>query len=485
MKRTQVLGIVTSLVGTCLGAATLGLALASAPEAAPPLALAASGQYFAVEPTDSIPERMNQSVYSLDAAGDPTAAVADWQRSGPVTAQTIFPPDNRIAVVDTTQPGWRAIVFLLMYDGDVMVSSCSGSMISYNVVLTAAHCIYSRTEHSYHTKVLVVPGAYPPYKSPFGAAFAYRMSVPKGWANITDDREAHAYDIGLLHLEGQPFGNQIAPYLRLAAPSDSYFKSSTGLATAGYPGDKPEGSMWHNESTSVDDYYVSHDTIYTRLDEYFGQSGAPIYTFTTPPSAAYVISVVSYGNDYFNASIRFTTTWLDALKGWCSEQGCSFETGTIVESYEISAYAFCTTSITCANGPEPLVAGQMARVGFKISPNPTAEVRAEAYWNGTKYNVFTWVPPSPPGGGTFYVFDPALGFPAGHGTIELRIWVGSAFVGTISAAVVAPPATLTPTTTPTATVSPTPTKTFAPTATPPTKASERPFRGVIMQIARD
>ena len=190
-----------------------------------------------------------------------------------------------------------------------------------------------------------------------------------------------------------------------------------------------------------------------------------------------LLDIVSYGNDSFNGSIRFTTAWLNALKGWCSEEGCSFQTGTIPDAYAFSNYAFCKASLTCASGSEPLVAGQMARVGFGISPNPTSQVRAEAYWNGTKYNEFTWAAPPPPGGGTFYVSDPALGFPAGPGSIELRIWVGAAYVGSIKAAVAAaPPApTLTPTSRPTATA----------TATPTQAAPGRPFRGVIMQVARD
>ena len=430
---------------------------------------------------DGVPPLAERSVYDLDATGDPAAALAEWQAAEPATAQTVFPPDGRTLVTDTTLPGWRAIVYLRMYDGDQWVGACSGSMLSFNVVLTAAHCLFPRAAHDYHTKVLVVPGAYPPYKTPFGAAFAYRFSVPKGWANITDDGEAHAYDVGLIHLDGQPFGSQLAPYLRLAAPPDSYFKSSTGLASVGYPGDRPEGSMWETHSTSPDDYYISPDTVYGRLDVYFGQSGSPIYTFTSPPSEAYVISVVSYGNDLFNGSIRFTTAWLNALKGWFSEEGCSFQTGTIPDAYFVSNYAFCKASLTCASGSEPLVAGQMARVGFGISPNPTSQVRAEAYWNGTKYNEFTWAAPPPPGGGTFYVSDPALGVPAGPGSIELRIWVGAAYVGSINAAVAAAPAAPTLTPTPTPTSPPAATATATPTKTAP----GRPFRGVIMQVARD
>ena len=86
-----------------------------------------------------------QVVYDLDAWGDPQVALSEWGAGSGASAATVFPPDGRTAVPDTTQPGWRAIVYLRMYDGDAFVGSCSGSMLSDNVVLTAAHCLYSRT----------------------------------------------------------------------------------------------------------------------------------------------------------------------------------------------------------------------------------------------------------------------------------------------------------------------------------------------------
>jgi hypothetical protein len=254
-------------------------------------------------------------------------------------------------------------------------------------------------------------------------AAATRFSVPRGWANITSDNAALAYDVGLVHLDGQPFSSQLAPYLTIAAAPDSFFTSRTGLATAGYPGDKPPGTMW---GTSTYDYFVGADTVYTQLDVNFGQSGSPIYTFTNPPSSGYVISVVSYGNSTYNGSIRFTASWLAAMRQWCAEMGCTFATGTIAEPvYTMSGAAFCKSSPACAAGAEPLVAGQPIRLGFRISPNPTQQVHADLLWNGTQFSQVQWDLPYS-AGGTFYV-DPEIRLPAGasSGTLTARVWVGS------------------------------------------------------------
>ena len=137
---------------------------------------AARGDTVDGGPDGTQPE-LEQLVYDLDSTGDPQAALADWQGGALAAAQTVFPPDGRSPILDTTLPGWRAIVFLLMYDGDVLVSSCSGSMLNYNVVLTAAHCLFSRTGGGYHTKVLVVPAAYPPYRTPFGVSLDRKSVV--------------------------------------------------------------------------------------------------------------------------------------------------------------------------------------------------------------------------------------------------------------------------------------------------------------------
>ena len=115
--------------------------------------------------------------------------------------------------------------------------------------------------------------------------------------------------------------------------------------------------------------------------------------------------------------------------------------------YTVTQYAFCRTSPTCQFGSEVLFAGQIVRVSFHLSGIPAGQVTADAYWDGTHYNSFTWELPNTASG--FYVTDPALGYPTGPGKVELRIKVAGVLVGTISATVTGPSATATPTPTPT------------------------------------
>ncbi len=52
---------------------------------------------------------------------------------------TIFPPDDRLQVTDTTVAPFRAIVHLRFFRGGVRLRQCSGTMVAPNAVLTVPY----------------------------------------------------------------------------------------------------------------------------------------------------------------------------------------------------------------------------------------------------------------------------------------------------------------------------------------------------------
>ena len=124
---------------------------------------------------------------------------------------------------------------------------------------------------------------------------------------------------------------------------------------------------------------------------------------------------------------------------------------------------FCRVDVACPWGPEQLVVGQPMRAMFILSLIPSQPVRAEAWWNGSKYLDIPFDPPP------YWTtkFDTGSLLSAGTtGTIELRVYVGGAFIGSIGSPVVATPTFAPATPTPffggVATVAPT----LAPNPTP-------------------
>jgi V8-like Glu-specific endopeptidase len=253
------------------------------------------------------------------------AAMAE---SGDAGAATVFPPDDRIRVTDTTQPIFRTVARLGIFDQNNNLSYCSGTLVAVNVVLTAAHCVYF--SGTYVRSVVVIPGSNG-LNWPFGTGYSIRMAVPNGWANGPGRDPADAplpltiYDWAILVLDLYDWTDTIMrPYPVIAYAPDGFLNDpSVSLVTAGYPADKPVGTMWW---TAVDheDFFFDDDFIYTWADVYKGQSGSPIWAVS--PSTAYIVSVVSGGNSYVNRSVRFSIPVVNALESYARELGASLTT---------------------------------------------------------------------------------------------------------------------------------------------------------------
>ncbi|MBK6663872.1 MAG: trypsin-like serine protease [Thermoflexaceae bacterium] len=106
---------------------------------------------------------------------------------GEATAQTVFPPDGRQPVSDTTVAPFRAIAHLVAFDNDQISSQCTGSFIGPSVVLTAAHCVTHKDRKTTPDRdaILVDAGQTAEFAFLFGTAFAARRApdpFPSGLA---------------------------------------------------------------------------------------------------------------------------------------------------------------------------------------------------------------------------------------------------------------------------------------------------------------
>lgn len=283
------------------------------------------------------------------ATGDPYQLVASRGASHPdyqtalqkakanatgVTAASIFGQDDRVPVLDTTASGVRAVARIVEFDGaGDLISECTGTLLTKHVVLTAAHCLYR--DDSYVFGVLVIPGE-AATDEPFGIGEAFEMAVPAGWITLQDlqlDRSLPSpHDWGIVIVQSPPWGDELAPYPVVAhAPTDYLNDSDTYLATIGFPGDKPEGSMW---ATWSDTRVVDQVFVHTDMDVVPGQSGSPIYAING--EVEFIFSVVSLSGRFANVSSRFTPSILESLVEFSNSHGHELVT------YEIPA-----------NGPPP------------------------------------------------------------------------------------------------------------------------------------
>lgn len=238
----------------------------------------------------------------FQVVADELAELRPAEQAEYATPETVCGSDDRVRISPASGVPWRWICQLIITMPNGAGFRGTGWFIGPRCVMTAGHCVYSKSNGGWASKIEVIPGM-DGASRPFGSAVGTAFRSVNGWINNTDPN----YDYGCIILP-TPLGNTVG-YFGFASLTDQTL-SGMMLNNSGYPGDKPFGTQWFNAGRVSQ---LTARKIYYMLDTYGGQSGSPVWRLAN--GQRHAVGIHAYGGCP-NSATRIVKPVFDNMVAW-------------------------------------------------------------------------------------------------------------------------------------------------------------------------